>query len=80
MCEYCGKPYKEIVPEVAELVRIEPLPAINLTTGEKAESAEPPYYAIRVLWVEDGYDTVQEYIPAKYCPMCGRKLDRPASD
>lgn len=73
-CEFCGDERKAIDSEIAELVEITELPAINLTTGEQEAVTGKQFYAIRVLWVEDGYDTVEDYIPIKYCPKCGRKL------
>ena len=73
-CSFCSEPFESMTGDVAELVQMIPLPPINLTTGEKGV-AEPPYYAIRVLWMADGDDIEEEYIPIRYCPMCGRKLD-----
>lgn len=67
MCEYCriadkGLPYAEIRTLAnegeASICEVVALPAINLTTGEEDTHCEPPYWAIRVLWYEDGYDAV----------------------
>lgn len=75
MCEYCCHPYKELECDIgaAEMVTMIPFPAIDLTTGEKY-ATDRPYSAIRVLWYEDGYDAMEDFIRIEYCPKCGRKL------
>lgn len=54
----------------AELVEIKPLPPINLTTGEE-ETAGDAYMALQISAFEG---ELRDYIPIRYCPMCGRKL------
>lgn len=75
-CKFCRNPYNQLVCEndEAELVEMIPFPAIDLTTGETDSHCEPPYWAIRVLWHEEGYSTMEDFIRIKYCPMCGREL------
>lgn len=75
LCDFCERG-KRMESEEGEhdlkLVKLTPLPAINLTSGETADKAEPPYYAMFL------YDMDREgeaaTFPVKYCPMCGRKL------
>lgn len=75
LCDFCERG-KRMNSEEGEhdlrLVKLTPLPAINLTSGETAEKAEPPYYAMFL------YDMDREGEAAtfqvKYCPFCGRKL------
>ena len=76
MCEYCNPPYKEIVQDTAEIIRVEPYP-------NEMATDDMPRWAIRVTfgggshyWPSAG----DEYVPVKYCPMCGRKLEPPATD
>ena len=60
----------------AKIVKITPLPAIDLSTGEVDTTADPPYYSFFV-----SYDFDEEEIgsfPIKYCPMCGRDLSKEA--
>lgn len=52
------------------LTKITPMPAIDLMTGETAETADPPFYAMMM----DGEDVGEDILPIKFCPMCGRKL------
>lgn len=52
------------------MVRITPLPAVNLTTGEKEGPEGQPYYALSI----GCDDQSKDYLPIKYCPWCGRKL------
>ena len=47
-----------------------PMPAINLTTGEKEENARPPFPALIIGNVDEG----QDFLPIEFCPFCGRKL------
>ena len=71
MCEYCNPPYKEIVPGTAEIIRVEPYPN-ELATDDM------PRWAIRVVFQGAQYYG-DEYVPVAYCPMCGRKLEKPES-
>lgn len=82
MCEFCQGSFTPIETDSgeAELVQIVPLPALNLTTGKKSEQADPPYHAIYIRWIEDGEDQMFDYIPIKYCPICGRKLDEQSEE
>lgn len=78
MCEFCeaNKPLEEEYNNYeAKIVRITPLPPLNLTTGKYEDELEGPYYA---LFVYDAYDDDHHgeiaSIPIKYCPICGRRL------
>lgn len=53
------------------LTPVVPLPAIDLTTGETAKTADPPYHALMM----DGEDAGEDILPIRFCPMCGRKLE-----
>ena len=58
-----------------ECVGITPLPAIDLTTGEKAKTADPPYTALFLKYLDSEYGQGEQgSFPIRYCPMCGRKL------
>lgn len=70
-CEYCidGKTIETDFDGEIEIVKIVPLPAIELMTGEKESKVNPPYWAMRML-LDGGEDFVQIHC----CPMCGRRL------
>lgn len=77
-CAYCNGSSlieDEYGAWLCRVTKITPLPEINLTTGEIADKADPPYW---VLFLEE--DTGEEFgfeqasFPIKYCPMCGRLL------
>lgn len=77
MCDYCGKTRKKIEDEYdryeMQVTRLIPLPAINLTTGEIAKTADPPFY---VLFVGADLDEKEDAsFPIYFCPMCGRRLN-----
>lgn len=72
-CEYCTGDRKNFPTHCdgeAEIVRLIPLPAIDLMTGEMEETADPPFFAIRILSDEMGED----FVPIRLCPKCGREL------
>lgn len=72
-CPFCGDHARAMVTwrgAPAELRRIEPLPVLNLTTGEKDDSADPPYMAIAI----DGEDG-EDYLAIEFCPFCGKNLN-----
>lgn len=75
LCDFCERG-KRMESEEGEhdlrLVKLTPLPAINLTSGETAEKAEPPYYAMILHDPEYGDEAAT--FPIKFCPLCGRKL------
>lgn len=75
LCYFCERG-KRVESEEGEhdlrLVKITPLPAINLTSGETAEKADPPYYAMFLHDPEYGDEAAT--FPVKFCPICGRKL------
>ena len=74
-CKYCQKGTRledEYANYEAEVVKITPLPAIDLATGEKADTADPPYYAMFVYEDPDGGENAS--FPINFCPMCGRDL------
>jgi hypothetical protein len=75
LCDFCERG-KRMNSEEGEhdlrLVKLTPLPAINLTSGETEEKAEPPFYAMFLY--EPGETGEAATFPVKFCPMCGRKL------
>lgn len=75
LCDFCERG-KRMNSEEGEhdlrLVKLTPLPAINLTSGVTAEKAEPPYYAMFLHDPEYGDEAATFQVNC--CPMCGRKL------
>lgn len=72
-CEYCTGEYKTFPTHCdgeAYITKLTPLPAIDLMTGETAETADPPFFAIRIQSDEMGED----FVPIRFCPKCGREL------
>lgn len=71
-CQFCKGDHVQTDDDIfdVQLSKVTPLPAINLTTGEKAESAEPPYHALII-----GGDEGQDLMPIRFCPICGRELE-----
>ena len=72
-CPLCGDNARAMVTWQGapfELKKMEPLPGINLTTGEKEDAAVSPFMALAIE-TDDGED----YIGIKYCPICGKHLD-----
>lgn len=72
-CEYCtgeGKTFPTHCDGEAEITRLIPLPAINLLTGETAETADPPFFAIRI----ESDEMSEDFVPIRFCPKCGREL------
>lgn len=70
-CEFCNNGNGLEHDGDCDLVKITPLPAINLTTGEIDKNGEPPYWALYITVCEGD---IEEYIHITHCPMCGRKL------
>lgn len=71
-CEYCTgkqKPIPTYTNEV-EMVKLIPLPAIDLCTGKMDDTADPPFCALRI----ESFDGEEDFIPVRHCPMCGRRL------
>ncbi len=74
-CEHCK--YSRGVPDeydegVARVVKLIPLPGINLTTGETIPAKEDPDWA---LFIYDDPDEEEDYsFPIAFCPWCGRNL------
>lgn len=71
-CPFCGNKARAMVTWKGapfELKKMEPLPGINLTTGQR-DAADPPFMAL-AFETDDGED----YIGIKYCPICGKYLD-----
>lgn len=71
-CPFCGSEARAMVTWKGapfELKKMEPLPGINLTTGQR-DAADPPFMALAIE-TDDGED----YIGIKYCPICGKYLD-----
>ena len=77
MCEFCeeSKPLEDEYDNYeAKIVRLIPLPPINLTTGKYESELELPYYALFIYDQYDGRSGEIASIPIKYCPICGRRL------
>lgn len=76
MCKFCS-PDREIVTDEYDemdmrIVKLTPMPEINLTTGETATKADTPYYCLFLYYDIDKGETAS--FPIKYCPLCGRRL------
>lgn len=75
LCDFCERG-KRMESEEGEhdlrLVKLTPIPAINLTSGETEEKAKPPFYAM-FLYDMDREDEAATF-QVKFCPFCGRKL------
>lgn len=72
-CEYCTgvvKTFPTHCDGEAYITKLTPLPAIDLLTGETAETADPPFFAIRITSDDMGED----FVPIRFCPKCGREL------
>ena len=70
-CEHCANS-KKIATDIdgdIEIVKMIPLPAIDLMTGETEEKTDPPYWAMRLM-LDGGEDFAKIY----FCPICGREL------
>ena len=77
LCDFCERrrpiddDYGRYTMEFTKLI---PLESINLTTGERTEPKRNVEYALFLY--EDKDDGEVGSFPIKYCPLCGRKLDR----
>lgn len=75
ICDFCERG-KRMNSEEGEhdlrLVKLTPLPAINLTSGEIESKPGKPFYAMFLHDPEYGDEAAT--FPVKYCPICGRKL------
>lgn len=75
LCDFCERG-KRMNSEEGEhdlkLVKLTPLPAVNLTSGEIETKPGKPYYAM-FLYTPDETGEAATF-PVKYCPVCGRKL------
>lgn len=73
-CEYCndGKTIETDIDGEIEIVKIIPLPAIDLVTGEQERKAASPYWAMRLL-----LDGGEDFVRIHFCPLCGRRLPQP---
>lgn len=78
LCDFCerGKPLEDDCGEYEfYLHKCIPLPASNLTTGEIAKTAAPPFYSMFLYHTErEENDGEIADFPIKFCPCCGRKL------
>lgn len=77
LCDFCER-HKLIDDEYGRYkigcVKLIPLPAINLTTGEKSDPKRNVEYSMFVYESDDDTGEVGSF-PIKFCPYCGRKLD-----
>ena len=76
MCDFCRKEHRterhtEIEGISASIVKIIPLPAINLTTGETEKKVKKPFSQIR-FYDEDM--EIEDYLTITHCPMCGERI------
>ena len=72
-CEYCtgaAKSFPTHCDGEAEIAKLTPLPAIDLMTGKMADTADPPFFAIRI----QTDDMEEDFVPIRFCPKCGREL------
>ena len=72
-CEYCTgvcKTFPTHCDGEAYITQLVPLPAIDLMTGEMEETADPPFFAIRI----QSDDMGEDFVPIRCCPMCGRVM------
>lgn len=76
LCDFCER-HKLIDDEYARYkigcMKLIPLPAINLTTGEKSDPRRNVEYSMFVYESDDDNGEVGSF-PIKFCPYCGRKL------
>ena len=76
LCDFCER-HKLIDDEYGNYqiscLKVVPLPAINLTTGEKYEQKRKVEYSMFVHKSNDVRSDVGSF-PIKFCPLCGRKL------
>ena len=56
----------------AEIVKITPLPAIDLGTGRVCGTGKPPYFSLFVSY--DFEEGEKASFPIIFCPMCGKRL------
>lgn len=79
MCDFCaerGKIEDEYGEWELDCVKITPLPGIDLTTGEREATADPPYHALFLRYLDDEEDKGEHgSFPIRYCPVCGRELN-----
>ncbi len=79
MCQFCsgqGKIEDEYCEWELNCVKLTPLPAINLTTGETDSDADPPFYAMFLRYLDDEEDRSEHgSFPINFCPVCGRQLN-----
>lgn len=71
-CEFCEQKQKiDTEYGVLSISKITPLPELDLTTGEYAPEVDPPFFS---LFYNAGDEGIEEVVPIKYCPMCGKEL------
>lgn len=78
MCKFCsgqGKIEDEYCEWELDCVKMTPLQAINLTTGETAAEADAPYYAMFLRYLDDEDRSEHGSFPINFCPVCGRQLN-----
>lgn len=78
MCEFCsgqGKIEDEYCEWELDCVKMTPLQAINLTTGETAAEADAPYYAMFLRYLDDEDRSEHGSFQINFCPVCGRQLN-----
>lgn len=71
-CKYCegGKTFPTDIDGKASIVKLIPLPAIDLTTGKTEETTDPPFFAIRI----KSDAMTEDFVQICYCPKCGKEL------
>ena len=76
MCDFCRKEHRterhtEVDGVSACIVKIIPLPAINLTKVETEKKEKEPFFQIRFYDEDMG---IEDYLTITHCPMCGEKI------
>lgn len=72
-CEYCTgdcKTFQTHCDGEAYITKLIPMPAIDLMTGETEDTADPPFFAIRI----QSDEMSEDFVPIRFCPKCGREL------
>ena len=72
-CKFCSREKCSTESEWFDisLVHVTPLSSVNLITCETSKTAKEPFFAMNI-----GDDEDKDFIEIKFCPFCGRNLER----